>query len=157
MNPYPSQPPPAGGFGAPQPHHHGYGPGAPLPPKKTSTGVVIAIVAGVVLLVLVGIIGTLAVLGVYGTRRYIANAKRAEARASLGRLAMGAATAYEESDLADTSNVAVLCPSARRPVPAALESVSGKKYMSAASEWSEDPGFSCLRFEQSAPQYYQYD
>ncbi|MBX3199925.1 MAG: fimbiral protein pilA [Labilithrix sp.] len=116
---------------------------------------IIAIVAGVVLLVLVGIIGVLAVLGIYGTRKYIANAKTAEARNAVAMMARDAAAAYESSDEPGASRE--LCPSARAPVPASVLDVSARKYMSSPSDWSGDPGFSCLGFEMSTPQYYQYD
>jgi type IV pilus assembly protein PilA len=158
-------PPPAGGFGAPQPY--GLAPGGPIPvpPAKTSAGLVIAIVAGVVLLGIIAIVAVLAVLGVYGTRKYIANAKTAEARNSLGRMAKDAVAAYEgdslggpaESEMPSRGVVRRLCPSARAPVPAALHAVSGKKWQSSPSDWKNDPGFSCLHFEVYSPQYYQYD
>ncbi|MBX3205408.1 MAG: hypothetical protein KF764_10085 [Labilithrix sp.] len=154
MSQHPGAPPP-GGFGAPQPYGYPQGQGAPPSPNKTSTGVIIAIVAGVVLLVLVGIVGVLAVLGIYGTRKYIANAKTAEARNAVSMMARDAVSAYEETD--DPSAEHELCPSARAPVPASIQDVSARKYMSSSADWSGDPGFSCLGFEMSAPQYYQYD
>jgi hypothetical protein len=40
-------------------------------------------------------------------------------------------------------------------VPASLTSVSGKKYQSAAGEWS-DPAFVCAGFSMNDPQYFQY-
>ena len=153
MSQYPAAPSP-GGFGAPP---YGGGPPGlgPLPPKKTSTGVIIAIVAGVVLLVLVGIVGVLAVLGIHGTRKYIANAKAAEARNAVALMAHDAVAAYE---IADTPGAPrELCPSARAPVPSSILDVSARKYPSTSADWSADPGFSCLHFEISTPQYYQYD
>ena len=47
------------------------------------------------LMIVVTIVGVLAVLAVYGVRKYLANAKTAEARNSLGQLAKDAATAVE--------------------------------------------------------------
>lgn len=150
-----------GGSGYPQP-----GPMVPPQPPKSGmgTGAIIAIVVGVVALALVAIVGIFAVLGVYGTRKYIANAKTAESRNALGQIAKDAVAAYEREDFSGTvpaggSVVADrhLCPSAERPVPASVASISGKKYQSAASEWSGDRGWSCLKFEMMAPQYYQYN
>lgn len=140
------------GPGFPQPYPYGPGPTGPMPPKKSgmSTGVIIAIVAGVIVLAMIALVGILAVLGIYGTRKYIANAKTAEARNALAEMAKDAAAAYESED-------ARLCPSARSPVPASIQDVSAKKYQSSLSDWQNDPGFSCLQFEMSTPQYYQYD
>ena len=47
------------------------------------------------LMIVVAIVGVLAVLAVYGVRKYLANAKTAEARNSLGQLAKDAAAAVE--------------------------------------------------------------
>ena len=162
MNPAtgsPSAPPPAGGFGSPSPEPpqvplhlpHGYGPA----PKTGSTGTIIAVVAGAVGIFVVAAVGVLAVLGIYGTRKYIANAKTAEARNSLGIMAKDAAAAYETAREADGTRA--LCPSARTPVPTSLKDVSAKKYLSSPSDWSGDPGFACLGFALSSPQYYQYN
>jgi hypothetical protein len=57
-----------------------------------------------IILVIVGVggivvIGLLVVLSVFGTRRYIANAKTAEAKNALGQMAKNVVTAYEESAL----------------------------------------------------------
>ena len=46
------------------------------------------------LMIVVAIIGVLAALAIYGVRKYIANAKTAEARMSLGRIAKDASAAY---------------------------------------------------------------
>src|SRR5260370_37099428 len=47
------------------------------------------------LMIVVAIIGILSVLAIYGVRKYLANAKTAEARNSLGQMAKEAATAEE--------------------------------------------------------------
>src|SRR5579862_9044524 len=47
------------------------------------------------LMIVVAIVGILAVLAIYGVRKYIANAKTAEARNSLGQIAKDAAAAVE--------------------------------------------------------------
>jgi type IV pilus assembly protein PilA len=162
MSHYPQNPqpqPPPGGFGAP----YGQGGMGPVPtPPGRSTGALIAIIAVVVVGVLVAIVGIFAVLGIYGTRKYIANAKTAEARNYLGMMAKDAVNAYESEELSAESDTPSgvyrrLCPSARSPVPSSLAMVRGVKYQSASSDWKSDPGFSCLHFEVSSPQYYQYN
>jgi type IV pilus assembly protein PilA len=44
------------------------------------------------LMIVVAIVGVLAVLAIYGVRRYIANAKSVEVRASVGQIADGRST-----------------------------------------------------------------
>ncbi len=114
--------------------------------------VILVAVGGIVL-----IIGTLAVLGIAGMRKYIAAAKTAEARNSLGQIGKDAATAYELEPVVGRRS---LCATASTSVPATLSSVSGKKYQSAPSEWTVDAtanaGFACLKYEMDAPQYYMY-
>jgi len=142
------------------------GPGAWQPPphggaQKSGMGVGIIIVI-VVAVLIIPIVGVLAVLGVYGTRKYIANAKTAEARNTLGQLAKDAIVAYEGDALAADGTVKRrICPSASAPVPADRNLVSARKYQSSAAEWQTDvgtnAGFACLKFEMSAPQYFQYE
>ena len=52
------------------------------------------------LMIVVAIVGVLAVLAVYGVRKYIANAKTAEAKNSLGQIGKDAAV-YDEHELAE--------------------------------------------------------
>lgn len=159
-------PPPAGGFGG-QPHG-GAGPIAPPNPPRGGAGAAAAgtSIVLVVILVVVGVLvvggGIVAVLAIYGTRKYIANAKTAEARNSLGQIAKDAVVAYEGETLGETPQAHALCRSASQPVPMNASSVSGRKYQSMRTEWVIDQnrphtGFACLRFEMTAPQYYQYD
>jgi type IV pilus assembly protein PilA len=131
----------------------------PQPKKGMGVGAIIAIVAA---LLIIPVIGIFAVLSIYGTRKYIANAKTAEAKNSLGQIAKDAVTAYEGEALSPDGNVKRrLCPSASAPVPADRNAVSGKKYQSSAAEWQKDldknAGFACLKFEMSSPQYFQYE
>lgn len=135
----------------------------PQAPKSSSVPLWL-IIGGVVLLVLVAIVGVLAVLGVYGTRKYIANAKTAEARNTLGMIGRSAVTAYEDEGITPDDDAKIahrICPSASAPVPASKAMVSGKKYQSTPGEWTTDAkknaGFSCLKFEMSQPQYFQYE
>jgi type IV pilus assembly protein PilA len=158
----PGIPPPPGGFGAPG--------GASLSsqggrrgPKGMSTGALVALIIAIIMVVLIGIGGILAVLGIYGTRKYISAAKSAEARNSLGMIARDAVAAYENEGLSDAvlqqgavaTPVHKLCPTAH-PVPASVALIAGKKYQSATQDWEGDPGWKCLKYEMTTPQYYQY-
>ena len=120
------------------------------------------------LMIVVAIVGILAVLATYGVRKYLANAKTAEARNSLGRMAKDEAAAYERESsgttvLAVKTSAAMsrrLCLSASATVPAASAAIKGKKYQSNPKEWNADAagnsGFACLKFSMDAPQYYVY-
>jgi type IV pilus assembly protein PilA len=106
------------------------------------------------------IIGILAVLAIYGFRKYISNAKQAEARSSLGQIARDAATAYEEESLS-TGTPEGLCASASASVPSNASMIRGVKYQSAPGDWDVDAtrphtGFACLKFSIDVPQYYMY-
>jgi type IV pilus assembly protein PilA len=121
------------------------------PPKsKPIPTVLIVLMALGGALVLFG--GVFAALGIYGVRKYIANAKTAEARNSLGQIGQVAALAYEKNH--------ALCPSASKPIPANAASIRGTKYQSTEAEWKADArkhaGFACLGFWISTPQYFQY-
>ncbi len=125
-------------------------PAAPPPQKKSGAGMwVIVIVVGV--FVLVAVVGVVAALGIFGLRSYIANAKEAEARNTLGQIAKDATAAYARDGK--------LCPSASSPVPATVPHAA--KYQSGPGEWQVDKaahaGFACLHFSMTDPQYYQYE
>jgi type IV pilus assembly protein PilA len=118
------------------------------------------------LMIVVAIIGVLAVLAIYGVRKYIANAKTAEARNSLGQIGKDAATKYEKEGMnpavlspgSSTAVLRALCATNENPVPAAAP--AGKKYQSAGSDWNGSMnsaiGWYCLKFELDQPQYYAY-
>jgi type IV pilus assembly protein PilA len=120
-------------------------------------------------MIVVAIVGILAVLAIYGVRKYLANAKTAEARNSLGQIAKDAAAQYEKESMQSTvlgmgSSAALsrsLCLSASKSVPASTASVSGKKYQSDPKEWNVDSagnsGFACVKFSMDQPQYYTYN
>jgi type IV pilus assembly protein PilA len=120
------------------------------------------------LMIVVAIVGVLAALAIYGVRKYIANAKTAEARNSLGQLSKDAAAAYSREAMAGVvlapgavaglSNS--LCGGAAATVPAAVASVKGQKYQSSVADWnagSQTVGWQCLKFSMQEPQYYMYD
>jgi type IV pilus assembly protein PilA len=124
------------------------------------------------LMIVVAIIGILAVLAIYGVRKYLANAKTAEARNSLGQIAKDAATEYERESMAGTVLPAgqtalmsrALCASATKGVPPSGKPPAGAKYQSLATDWTANGadaitnvGFSCLKFTMDAPQYYYYN
>jgi type IV pilus assembly protein PilA len=120
------------------------------------------------LMIVVAIIGVLAALAIYGVRKYIANAKTAEARMALGRIAKDASAAYNRESMQPTvlgvgTAAAIsngLCAAAGNTVPTAgIASVAAQKYQSAPSEWATGDGktgWACLKFSLQDPQYYMY-
>jgi len=120
------------------------------------------------LMIVVAIVGILAVLAVYGVRRYLLNAKSAEAHNSLGQMAKDAYAQFQKESMSgnvltpgsSAGNSNLLCLSATQSVPTSISSVKGEKYQSAPSEWNKDAaanaGFACLKFEIDQPQYYVY-
>lgn len=123
--------------------------GRPVVPKKgSSLGIILAVLA----VVAIPAFGIFAVLGIYGVRKYIANAKTAEAKNVLGQIGRLAVAEYDETHR--------LCPSASFSVPQEMDAVRARKYMSMASEWRADEkvdaGFACLKLSLATPQYYQY-
>ena len=124
------------------------------------------------LMIVVAIVGVLAVLAVYGVRKYIANAKTAEARNSLGQIGKDSATAFEKETInaavltqgTSTAVLRSLCASAGAAVPSTSAGIQGKKYQSigtSGSDWlvdqSTNAGFFCLKFSMDQPQYYMYN
>ena len=120
------------------------------------------------LMIVVAIIGVLAALAIYGVRRYLTNAKTAEAKENIGALSRDAAAAFPRPKIAQGlmalgdsraySNT--LCDSATSPIPAALAQVGSGKYQSAPAEWAtgtETVGWKCVGFSVDVPQLYQYN
>jgi type IV pilus assembly protein PilA len=117
------------------------------------------------LMIVVAIIGVLAVRAVYGVRRYIANAKTAEARATVGQLGKLSVAAYER-ELGTTSVVELgkesdnqrrLCASSGKVPSTGVP--ANKKYQSQNADWNGDQttGWTCLKFTMDNPQYFQYE
>ena len=114
------------------------------------------------LMIVVAIVGILAALAIYGVRKYMANAKTAEARNGIGQMAKDAVTAYYKEGMSPTvlalgstaglSNK--LCVSSTA-VPASDDTIKGKKYQSKPNDWS-GAGWDCIHFSMNDPQYYQY-
>jgi len=117
-------------------------------------------------MIVVAIVGILSVLAIYGVRKYIANAKTAEARNSLGQIAKDAAAAVEREKgsgaILTQGNSSTLirgfCGSASL-VPGSIGAVKGQKYQSNVTDWNSGDsttGWTCLKFSMEEPQYYQY-
>jgi type IV pilus assembly protein PilA len=125
------------------------------------------------LMIVVAIIGILAVLAIYGVRKYLANAKTAEARNSLGQMGKDQSAEFEKESMAGVALTPgatagasrSLCTKPTATVPASAASIKGMKYQSsqaAATDWNKDQategvGFACLNFSMDAPQYYMYN
>jgi type IV pilus assembly protein PilA len=120
------------------------------------------------LMIVVAIIGILAVLAIYGVRKYIANAKSAEARNSLGQIAKDAATAAEREKgpgavitVGSTSSLMrAFCGPAAATVPSGGVAPAAQKYQSTTTDWSAGSatvGWQCLKFSLEEPQYYEYE
>jgi|SoiMethySBSTD1v2_1073268.scaffolds.fasta_scaffold105642_3 type IV pilus assembly protein PilA len=118
------------------------------------------------LMIVVAIIGVLAALAIYGVRRYLLNAKTAEAKEGIGRLAKDATTAYQRERMnpamlaaGDESNAAhAFCGSATNAVPDTVP--AGSKKQPGPAEWAtgdQNAGWKCLKFSMNEPVYYQYN
>jgi type IV pilus assembly protein PilA len=120
------------------------------------------------LMIVVAIVGILAALAIYGVRKYITNAKTAEARNSLGQMSKDASAAFNREGMAgtvltvgvSTAVTNALCLQAGHTIPASPDSIKGKKYQSSPSEWSDTTaltGWTCLKFSMQDPQYFMYN
>jgi len=115
------------------------------------------------LMIVVAIIGVLAALAIYGVRKYLANAKTAEARTALGRMAKDAQNAFEKETLTqDVIDIGTqgtmtrgLCDDGAS-VPGTLAEVANGKYQSSPADWKDGAGWECLKFSMSDPQYFMY-
>ncbi len=119
------------------------------------------------LMIVVAIIGVLAALAIYGVRKYIANAKTAEARMAVGRIAKDASAAYNKENMgssvlalgttAGLSNALCLTGTVGS-VPDVAAKIQGRKYQSSPLDWGGDQasGWSCLHFSMQDPQYFMY-
>ena len=128
----------------------------PSPAKSSMTPIIIVAVVGAIVIGVVFVGGILAALGVYGARRYLANAKAAEGKNAVAMIARGVVSCAAREDAIHGAVGPRGLPPSSHKVPASLAQVSGKKYMSTASDWTGDPAFACAAFEMSTPQYFQY-
>ncbi len=139
------------------PQGPGYGQGYPghsphpiQPPKKgLSTGCIVAIV--VVAVCAIPLLGILATLGIYGVRKYIASAKTAEAKNTVGAIARAGVASYDGHHTLCTSATAVPAsvPRAAKYLPSTAEGAD-------FNTGDEHGGWKCLRFSMVQPFYYQY-
>jgi type IV pilus assembly protein PilA len=109
-------------------------------------------------MIVMAIVGILAVLAIYGVRKYIANAKTAEARNALGQIGKDVAGEYEKESMSgavvgQASSAAFsrsLCGSEANMVPSSKSSIQGAKYQSSPGDWNAGAathtGFACLKF-----------
>jgi type IV pilus assembly protein PilA len=120
------------------------------------------------LMIVVAIVGVLAALAIYGVRRYLATAKTAEAKDTIGGISRAASGAYERETYANellpdgkTSATAMhaLCATAQK-APATIP--KGTKIQPSTKD-TEDfntgdniSGWKCLKFTMTQPVYYQY-
>jgi hypothetical protein len=94
-------------------------------------------------------LGTLASLGIFGVRRYLAEAKMAEARSAVGQIAKDYAAWWEKEDGKPRARKKLVSfPPVPRTVP------RGVKYQSSPADWKP---WEPLRFSMDVPQYYQYE
>jgi type II secretory pathway pseudopilin PulG len=133
--------------------------GTPPSSQGSSKAVIIIVVVVGALFAVVFVVGILAALAIGGMRKYLTNAKEAEGRATVTAIANDVVRCAEteSADLLDPSNPASAkgLPVTTAPVPASLDAVANKKYMSAPSDWAS-PGWDCIKFQMSTPQYFQY-
>jgi type IV pilus assembly protein PilA len=120
------------------------------------------------LMIVVVIIGVLAAMALYGVRQYVTNAKTAEARTFLGRIAKDSVVAYQGETMAgavltlgaSVASTGLICKEADNTVPAAKTSIAGSKYQSSPSEWTAgafDKGWQCLKFSVNDPSYFMLE
>lgn len=120
------------------------------------------------LMIVVAIIGVLAALAIYGVRKYLLNAKTAEAKEGVGRIAKDAGSAFDREHMGGavlsaggTTTVShALCGGSNAAVPSGADKIKGMKYQSATADWTtgtSDSGWTCLKFSMRDPQYYMYN
>jgi hypothetical protein len=123
--------------------------GVAAPPKKASSSWVIWVL--VACAACFPIVGILAALSIYGVRKYLQNARRADGQ----HVVLELATLIARCAKARATGGAATLPATAEPVPRLLSSVSARKYMSSAGDWSGD-AYTCAGFAMRDPQYFQY-
>jgi type IV pilus assembly protein PilA len=122
------------------------------------------------LMIVVAIIGVLAALAIFGVRKYLASAKSAEARNTIGAINRAAVAAYErentQSELLPGGSVSkasnhALCLDST-PVPQGGTPPPAKKYQPKTgvgedfNSGTATAGWKCLRFSMTEAHYYAY-
>ena len=112
------------------------------------------------LMIVVAIIGVLAALAIYGVSRYLKHSKTAEATRSLGSMEQGSKAQFQlDTDLSGSGTgpfVHTFCQTAA-PTPAAGVPRGAKiAVISGAGTEYNQPGWQCLKFVMTDPQFYQY-
>ncbi len=109
-----------------------------------------------------GIAPTEVTLGIHGARKYLAAAKSAEAKNTIGAIASGAQAAHEREQEPDRTGVAHrLCETAN-PVPASMAFVKAMKYQPSSAPGTDfnvgnaQTGWPCLELTMMSPMYYRY-
>jgi type IV pilus assembly protein PilA len=137
------------------------------PPRKKGFPVWAIVLIGVAAFIVV-LVPVLAALGIYGTSRYLAAAKTAEAKNTIGAIARSAVAAYEREQFEDGVFGGGNAPTSHRfcgsasPVPASITAVKGMKYMPSAMPGADfnagdaQTGWPCLKFSMTMPMYYRY-
>jgi hypothetical protein len=95
-------------------------------------------------------LSTITALGVHGVRKYLVNAKAAEAKATLARITKSYQASLMDADSAKPKRAKKLL--SLPPVPAAVP--RGAKYQSSADDWKP---WAAIQFQRAEPQYFQYE
>ena len=98
------------------------------------------------------LVGTLSAVGIYGVRRYLAQAKLAEAKSTVGAISRDLAAYMEREDARGKRPLRF--PASAPATPAQVP--SGAKFRPDASTWSH-PTWKALHFEMEMPMYYSYE
>ena len=121
-------------------------------------------------MIVVAIIGVLAALAIYGVNRYLASAKTAEAKNTVGAISRGAVSAYErettDSEMlaegADSTAAShAICDTAI-PVPLGATPPTGRKYQPNSvtgfdyNTGTATGGWQCIKHNMTEASYYQY-
>ncbi len=112
--------------------------------KAQRTWVIVWLIVSVVAVPVV--VGVGSAIAIFGIKKYLTEAKHAEARRTLQQLATGMAKCGARGDLPETSAW----------VPTDLAMIGAKKYQSQSAEWASQPAFACFGFDFPTPQYYRY-
>jgi type IV pilus assembly protein PilA len=118
------------------------------------------------LMIVVAIVGILAVLAIFGVRQHLAASKGAEAKNALGAINRAAVAAYERETAPSEittggSSGSALQQLCKTSTAVPTTTPSSTKYTATGTDYhvpgeAADTGWTCLGFEMTGPQYYQY-